>query len=220
MRAGCFELLPDVDRPGADGQGGSAGLWVGDVGICDYCAQLTIRGKCRCEEAAAENIRQAEPRPSWVEVRAGNEADAADHSMAVLQVPADVSAPARHVAEVMAFRASIRLALGDTMDFSLHRVAGGRDSIAAELEASGVTLDRKTVARALEELVERGVLHHVGQLGGWIDMHHEGGPMQKVGAYVYALAIRWRQLGDLLPGALRRARNRLACAPDPLRARS
>ena len=207
-----FPLVADFDRPeGSDTAPRPATIPVADCGVCDDCGGLTIGGRCRfCEsKLRREQVRY---RPSYV-VPARAEWRQPEGDKALLYVPEAASAPARLVAEVMMVRASVRLARGDSLDYSLYRVAGGRDSIAADLEKGyGTTFDRKTIATALEELVALGVLHRVGQLADWWDP--AGEPHRKVGAYVYALNVRCRRLGERLNVALRRVRDHLGRTPS------
>ena len=133
--------------------------------------------------------------------------------MAVLEGPDTASEPARQVAQVGAIMATGRLMNGDSLDFALSKVAAGRDDLQRKLASLGVTLDRKTVARALAELVRLGVLDWVGQLRPFDD-----NGQRKQGAFVYALRIRFRTLGDHLEDALHRARVRLARGPSPMSA--
>lgn len=210
-----FPLAVKPGRPGArvETPRRASTIPVSDCGTCDDCGRLTIGGRCRsCEsELRRESVReQVRYRPSRVVPAYYAETDAGEgYDEAVLRVPLSASRPARRVAEVMMVRAAVRLARGDSLDFSLYRVAGGRDSIAAELERRyGTTFDRKTIAIALEELVALGVLHRVGQLADWWDP--AGEPQRKVGAYVYALNVHCRRLGERLEVALHRARNHLS----------
>jgi hypothetical protein len=121
-------------------------------------------------------------------------------AIATLPVPEHASPTAHHVARAIAKIATNRLRRGDRLDFVLN-VAAGRDLIVRELASDGIYRDRSTVADALAELVELGVLGRDGQLTPWLDNHDPDRPV-KTGAYVYTLRIGFRQLGDLAIAAL------------------
>ncbi len=61
---------------------------------------------------------------------------------------------------------------GDSLDFALYRVAGGRDQLARvtvrdfDLDQPERQYDRKTIARALEELMELGCARAGGPAQG------------------------------------------------------
>ncbi len=183
-------------------------LWVGDLGFCDRCGGLTRRGACDdcfAKERHGQIAQHARLRPSWVFVVEEQDLKRRrreDPGSAFLVIPHDLSQPARYVADALALIASGRLALGDTLSFALGRIAAGRDWITGWLrDVINVTYDRKTVARALDELCERGVIRRVDQLTRWIDK--TGGERQlKKGAYVYALNVRFRSLGSVALRAL------------------
>lgn len=210
------------DEASASPASPSPAIWVGDAGLCSACGELTVRDVCRRCESTRVRERVAERarlRPSWVFT--GPEDAEPEANDAVLPVPKGASESAKHVAGVAAHEASIRLALHETLDFALCKVALGRDWVTRTLADGSVKLDRKTVANALEELGELGVLKRVGQLDGWFDMQAEGGPMTKKGAYVYELNVRCRQLGSRGIAAIRRVAsqsNRAFGASSPLSA--
>lgn len=150
---------------------------------------------------------EARLRPTMV--LAMSEAESAHQDVAALVLPADLTESARHVAGAVALIATLRLFSGDTLDFALSKVALGRDLVRRTLNTMGIERDRKTVAHALDELVERGVVERVGQLGGWFDIKAGRG---KGGAYVYALNVRFRGLGDVARLTLQRAARRIDAA--------
>lgn len=220
-------LVPEVrDRPGSQSERArrraewdarkvaaatapaTPSIWVGEIGVCGVCEQLTQRGVCsECQSARAlkRAAALAQLRPFAVLARRTGDAQDVHPDVAVLEVPDTASKSALEVARVIAHIASIRLMRGDTLDFALSKVAAGRDLIKKTFETLlGVTLDRKTVARALAELVELGVLKLEGQLEGWLDVKAEGGPKSKRGAFVYSLNICFRKLGTLGLKAVRR----------------
>jgi hypothetical protein len=85
--------------------------------------------------------------------------------------------------------ASMRLASDDSLDFALGKLALGRDDVRSFLaDVMGVSLSRNTVAAALQELHEGGVVPRVGRLGSWVDRKAEGDWPKKLGAYVGGLA--------------------------------
>ncbi len=192
-------------------------LPVAECGVCDQCSWLTIGGHCtHCQRQA--NARRAADeatyRPGRVRVVEHQDQDQASDDVAELTLPEYVSEPARQVAHVVATIATARLASGGSLDFALQKLAAGRDLIArqlaayADLDGTTTAYDRKTVARALQELVDLEVLRRVGQLNEWHD-EEEGAPRR--GAYVYALNVTCRKLGQL-------ARRTTAEASRPLHA--
>ena len=76
-------------------------------------------------------------------------------------------------------------------------------------------MSRQTVRRALEELMELGVIERVGQLDRWMDTTPGGERVRKLGAYVYSLNVRCRKLGDRALSTLRRGASGLAGASSP-----
>jgi hypothetical protein len=164
-----------------------------------------IAEKTRKRERVVDQVRL---RPSWVYAEHVAEAQGwtDQDDEAVLPVPDGASQSAKHVAQAVARIASERLFFRDTLHFALARLALGRDSVQQFLEKDmGIKLDRKTVAAALAELVALGTLDRVGQLESWWD--NEQG-MTKKGAYVYALKVRCRKLGDRAIEAVRRLKRR------------
>ncbi len=91
---------------------------------------------------------QARFRPAGVTVISGEEAPPENEDMAVLKVPDTASAPAQAFAGTMAAFATLRLMNGDSLDFSLYRVAGGRDSL-ARVTVRDFDLDRPGFGAAM-----------------------------------------------------------------------
>jgi hypothetical protein len=121
-----------------------------------------------------------------------------------LRVPATATPLARSIAEVIAMEATIRLVRGDTLTYALNALAAGRDQVKRLLaDRRDIHVDRKTVAAGQAELVQLKVLRKVGQLADWYDARASKGTIRhKLGAFVYALNVDLRQLGQTAANAL------------------
>jgi hypothetical protein len=200
--------------------------WVGDWGRCTGChklARIYMSSVGRCEPCYDEDVAAIlvkipkDPEIAMAQVAAMNSVllrparviaarrAARSSDTATLVLPDDLSPAACAVGTAVARLATRRLVDGWSLDRALRQLAAGRDIICRELAALGITYDRKTVARALNELVGRGVLRRAGQLDEWYDqdalLAGSNNPF-KSGAFTYALVVRFRGLGDLARSAL------------------
>lgn len=128
-----------------------------------------------------------------------------DPSNALLVYPSNLTRSRVAVAQAVAHVATERLQSGDSLAFSVGRVAAGRDLIRRTIsQQQGTLYDRSTIARSLNCLVDLGVLKRdeeqlapqrkVGgeRDGKWID-----------GAYVYELVLQVaRDLRELIGKAI------------------
>jgi hypothetical protein len=100
----------------------------------------------------------------------------------------------------MCARSTSRLQNGDSMDFALRNVAGGRDSLARELSGWGYSRDQ--IAYALRKLEEFGTIICTGQLSQWVDPDADW--KKKSGAKKYTIHASFRQIGDVVASTARK----------------
>jgi hypothetical protein len=116
-------------------------------------------------------------------------------------VPREVGDTERRVAQAIASALTDRLIEGWSLEYAFRQAALGRDELARR-----TGLDRKTVAAAIEALMDRGLLARVGQLGHRTHTEADGSDVIHSGAYLYRLlGVRLRQYGDLASATLSRA---------------
>jgi hypothetical protein len=193
-----------------------SGDWVSNWGRCVRCQELArlIGSLCEpCQDDLAERIwdqieKEEESgafearveamvrvalRPKAVQVGMATDDVAGWPIMGVRRLTA-------LVAEACANVVTSWLEQGRSLDYCLCTAPLGRDVIARELQVMGHRMDRKTVAAALEELVQSGAMERVGQLGDWVNYGAEGtsdDPFAKSGSFTYRLRVIFRQIGDL-----------------------
>lgn len=161
--------------------------WVGDWRSCRSCGGLTKDryGRCRdCTVKASKKavegaVDRALVRPSWVQVIGTKDKHpGADYVV----IRTDLTGKHLEVLEHMVFRANWRLSEGDSLDFALGRIEGGRDKLAREL---GMTRDE--VAYSLLFLESEGLISRAGQLKPHVREDH---PWKKLsGAHTYKLPV-------------------------------
>lgn len=128
-----------------------------------------------------------------------------DPSAALWVLPEDLKPSTYAVATALAQIASRRLRDGDSVSFSLLRLAAGRDLVRRHLAEQGTCYSRGTVAAALRELVGRDVLRREGQLRPDLRRREQ----VPDGAYVYSLAVQVTTgLRELMRRELDRLRDR------------
>jgi hypothetical protein len=150
--------------------------WVGDWGVCRAWGALAkVRGGETCQRCRSETkvlAKGAQYRP--VAIAVFRESEVEGTGLATMEEalisPDDTTDSAWEVALEVADIAGERLANGDTLEFALGRIAAGRDLITHRLAKRGINLDRKTVARALEELHQLGVIRRHDRLLDWDDI--------------------------------------------------
>jgi hypothetical protein len=119
---------------------------------------------------------------------------------ATFTIPAWATEIDRKVLVWFGLEADRRLVGRHSVTFALYRIAGGRDEIKELLDDLGYVYDRKTIAKSLARLSgPGGPLEKVGQLSGWWD-----GDLPKRGAFVYALRVRIKRVGELVTAAMGR----------------
>jgi hypothetical protein len=126
----------------------------------------------------------------------------------IARIPDGTSDTIKLTGFAMSMRSTLRLRDGDSMAFALRDVAGGRDSLAAEL--SGWGMDRDQVAYALRKLEEFGTISCNGQLRQWLDPN--AGWKKKTGAKKYTIHASYRQIGDLVASTVSRQLSRTSTA--------
>jgi hypothetical protein len=196
--------------------------WVGNWGRCEGCQGLErIEGAGRCEPCLDELYEQIQAEIQRKKEAGTFEAEVNTMAYAILRPKAvqvgvgsdqvacwgvtGVRRLTRLVAEACANVVTRWLEAGRSLDYCLSTAPLGRDLIARELAAMGCTMDRKTVAAALAELVESGAMERSGQLEDWVDPSAEGtkaDPVHKSGSFTYRLKVIFRQIGDLAAHAL------------------
>lgn len=181
-----------------DGQTGASPEAIPDLDTCDRCGGLTIRGDCRtC--VTERVVARARIRPLAVVARRASDRGSVHPGVAVLVVPDDASQAAFDVAQAIAVEATVRLHLGDRLDYALTQ-APGVDWLCDRLDLMAKRWDRKTVRLARDELDQRGTLHYAGQLAP-----QKGKPAFWKGAFLYTLNVRLRQLGEVAVRAITKA---------------
>ena len=189
---------PHDEREGRCHDCGRLGPVIGD--LCGPCNDKLIERIAQEDPAVTAASMDAlvyslRPRRIVASTTAGEGVSARD--TAVFPLPEDLTRPERVVAEYLAERTTQRLQDGWSLEYALRRAAFGRDMVRRGLAAEGIFYDRKTVARALNGLVQRGVLRLAGQLDDWSDPRADGTvePVLKSGAYLYTLTIDLYELG-------------------------
>jgi hypothetical protein len=176
----------------------SADNRAGNWGECFACGGLTpgrLCGSCATQKPqldAAAAIFTPKAVTAVLESQ-----DVEDEHTAVLRLPDHLSRRAREVAGAIARITTRRLEAGFSLRVALRTASLGRDKILQELRAAGKPMDRKTVAYLLVELTEAGVLSRTGQMPAWTDpAEQDGSRVIKSGAFLFALAVELRTLGQ------------------------
>jgi hypothetical protein len=176
----------------------SADNRAGNWGECFACGGLTpgrLCGSCATQKPQLD-AAAAVFTPKAVTAVLESQ-DVEDDHTAVLRLPDHLSRRAREVAGAIARITTRRLEAGWSLGRALRAAALGRDQIAKELHASGTPMDRKTIAYLLVELTEASVLTRTGQLPAWTDpAEQDGSRVIKSGAFLFALAVELRTLGQ------------------------
>jgi hypothetical protein len=100
--------------------------------VGEQARRAAIRERDAEAQRRREQVReQARLRPAWVFVRVeGGDQEPVDDDSAVLWVPKEASYLVRKIAEIAAHEASIRLSLGDSLEFAVGWQPGPRPRLA------------------------------------------------------------------------------------------
>lgn len=178
--------------------------------LCPDCADIDRLDADSPERHVREAVLRVQLRPCAVRVvpegvDLDEDPEWSEPDVAILRVPVNAPRCLTRTAVAVARVATRKLEIGWTLDYTVRGLAAGRDVITAELAAMGHVRDRKSVASDLEHLCRLGVLERVGQLDEWADHSAPNtmdDPVQKSGAYKYALNVAFRGLGDLFTRAV------------------
>jgi hypothetical protein len=125
----------------------------------------------------------------------------------VQRIPKDATENEKVHAEAMAWRSTCRLLAGDSIEFALESVVGGRDSLVEEIRRRGGNMTRDQIAYSEKKLEAYGTIACTGQRDRWIDP--DAGWKKKSGAKLWRICGTIRQVGDHVALTLKkRARRR------------
>jgi hypothetical protein len=154
------------------------------------------------QDALMDRVTAAVLRPKRIVVDVAWRTD----EEAAFTLPEGIRPLCARTVEAVAHYATRCLEKGWSHEYAISKLPAGRDVIRAELAQMGYEVDRKTVASALEEVCDLGLMERVGQLEQWTDPSAQGtktDPVTKSGAFIYRLKLVFREFGDLAESVVR-----------------